>query len=258
MIAAALGLAAIALYGYAVRVYDRRYPARAFSWWRIAAFVCGVAVMTFAVMPPMDARADDSFAAHMVQHILLVFAGPPLVLLGAPLLLLVAVPTQRVARRITGFTQSAFGHAFFAPVTGWLAYVAVLWAAHFSPLYEAALEHPGVHVFEHALFVGSAFLFWGAIVQIGYVPRPVPYVVRVLYLFIAIPQGAFLAFALNAAQRVLYPHYVGATGSAAAALADQHAGADVMWILGGFLLFVAFMCTVAAWAASERGAAAAS
>jgi hypothetical protein len=28
-----------------------------------------------------------------------------------------------------------------------------------------------------------------------------------------------------------------------------------MWIAGGFLLFIAFMCTAAAWAAAERSEA---
>jgi cytochrome c oxidase assembly factor CtaG len=125
--------------------------------------------------------------------------------------------------------------------------------AHFSPLYNAALEHPAVHVVEHALFLTAAFLFWGAVVQVGYAPRPVPYPARVLYLFLAIPQGAFLGLAIYAARGVLYPHYAH-VHNAITALADQQNGGAVMWIAGGFVMFAAFMLTVGAWAMSERAA----
>jgi cytochrome c oxidase assembly factor CtaG len=256
MIALACGIAAVALYLYGVHLYNGRFPGRSFSFARIAAFVSGVAVMTLVLLPAFDRLADASFGFHMVQHLALVLAGPPLILLGAPLLLAVAVPPPGVARKLTGFANAPFGHALFAPITGWIAYVFVLWAVHFSPLYELALEHPAVHVLEHALFVGSAFLFWGAIVQVGYTPRPVSYAARMFYLFLAIPQGAFLGFALGASRQALYPHYVQVWGSAQAALTDQHNGGDVMWIAGGFLLFIAFMCTAGAWAAAERSAVA--
>ena len=255
MIAAALGIAGIAIYLYAVAAYRKRYADRAFPGWRVAAFIVGWALMTAVLLPPMDARADTSFADHMLQHMILVLAAPPLILLGAPVLLAVSVPPVRVARRITHFFNSRFGHALFSPITGWLTYVFVLWAAHFSPLYQLALEHPAVHVAEHALFLTSAFLFWGAIVQVGYAPRAVPYAARMFYLFLASPQGAFLGFALNSSRYVLYPHYLHVFGSAQSALIDQHNAGDVMWIFGGFLVFTAFMVTAGAWAASERRAA---
>jgi putative membrane protein len=254
VIAAIFGIALIALYARALHLYNRRFPAHPIAPWRVAAFVCGIASLCAALSPPLDRAADASFAAHMSQHMVLWLIAPPLILMGAPLLLLVAVPPAAFARRITAFANSQSGHALFSPLTGWLSYVFVLWGAHFSPLYELALRYPAVHVVEHALFLLVAFLFWGTIVQAGYAPRPVPHAVRAFLLFFTIPQGAFLGFALNATQHVLYPSYLARLG-AAAALVDQHNGADIMWILGGFLLFVAFMCAAAAWAASERSVA---
>ena len=37
---------------------------------------------------------------------------------------------------------------------------AVMWASHFSPLFDVALEDPLVHDLEHVLFLGAALLFW--------------------------------------------------------------------------------------------------
>jgi cytochrome c oxidase assembly factor CtaG len=257
VIAILFGFAAIALYLYGVRAYNARFPERSYSGWRVAAFVCGVALMVAVLLPPIDALADRFFAWHMTQHVILMLVGPPLLLLGAPLLLIVAAPSPSVARRFTAFAQSGVGHALFAPIAGWIAFVSVLWMSHFSPLYEAALEHPAVHVAEHALYVTAALLFWASVVQVGYAPRPVPYPARMLYLFLAIPQGAFLGFAIYAARNVMYAHYL-REQTAGLALADQQNGGAVMWIAGGFLLFVAFMCTAAVWAAVERAPSASS
>lgn len=246
-----LGLLAIYVYLRAVGVYNARFPDRAYTGWRIAAFISGVVLMTAVLLPPIEPLADTSFAWHMTQHVVLMLMGPPLLLLGAPLLLAVAVPPPHIARRITAAAGSAVGKVIFAPLTGWLLFVAVLWMSHFSPLYEAALDHGAVHVAEHGLYVGAALLFWSSVVQAGYTPRPLPYAARMLYLFLAIPQGAFLGLALYAARQILYPHYLH-DRTFALALADQQNGGAVMWIAGGLLLFIAFMCTAGAWAAAER------
>jgi cytochrome c oxidase assembly factor CtaG len=251
ILAGALGAA---LYLYGVALYNDRFPDRAYSPWRTAAFLGGIVVMTAVLLPPIETLSDRSFAWHMVQHVSLTLVGPPLLLLGAPLLLLVAVPPAHVVRRLTRTANSAAGQALFAPITGWLLFVFVLWVSHFTPLYQSALTHPAIHVLEHLLYVVAALLFWASVVQIGYTPHPVPYPARMLYLFLAIPQGAFLGLALYAARSVLYPHYL-YDRTLAAALADQQNGGAVMWIAGGLLLFIAFMCTAAAWAASERAEA---
>ncbi len=250
MMAAVATVVLIAAYLCGVQRYKDRFPQRAFSGWRIAAFAAGAVCLAVAFEPPLDALADTSFSWHMLQHLIVMFVAPPLLLLGAPLLLLVAATPAQTARFITRIAHSAAGSALFAPVTGWLAFVFVLWGVHFSPLYELALDRPAVHLLEHALFFVAGTLFWGAVVQVGYAPRPVAFPARMLFLFLALPQGAFVAFAIGASTHPLYAHY--AISGAAAALADQRSGADLMWIAGGFILFVAFMCEGAAWAFSER------
>ncbi len=78
MIAALLAAACIAAYLYAVGLYNSRFPDRAYSAWRIAAFTCGVALMTAMLLPPIEPLADRFFAWHMTQHVVLMLIGPPL------------------------------------------------------------------------------------------------------------------------------------------------------------------------------------
>lgn len=251
MIAALIATAVVIAYLWAVRTYNARFSQRRYSPARVTCFALGIATALGVLLPPADAIADASLSAHMVQHLVLTLVSPPLILLGAPLLLCVTLPSPTVSRAIGRAVRSPAGRALFSPVCGWLSLVAVLWVAHFSPLYEAALQNEGIHVLEHGAFFAAAILFWMPIVQVGYAPHPLAFPARMLYLFLAIPQGAFLGLAIYASHSVLYPHYqIGRTF--AAAIADQRAGGEIMWIGGGLALFAAFMLTASVWAARER------
>lgn len=251
MIAIAFGVAAVSGYLAGVRLYRLRYPNRRFAIGRAVAFCAGIVVAVAAVSSPIDAVVDGSFAAHMVQHLILALIVPPLLLLGAPLTLAVALPPPRMGKAMAQIMRHRIVRAATSPVSGWVVFVAVLWGIHFSPLYELALRSEGVHVFEHALLVGAGLLFWMPIVHVGYVAHPVPFPVRMFYLILTIPQGAFLGLAIYSARNLLYPHYAIGRSLSAALLDQQDAGA-IMWIGGGALMFTAFMLTAATWAAREQ------
>jgi len=251
VIEALLGAIVLAAYLICARAYAKRYPHRRFGFWRMAAFCSGVAIAVIALSPAIDTLVDASFAAHMVQHLALALVVPPLLLLGAPLLLLVSLPAPSVGKAIARFARHPTVLFVVSPVMAWLAFVAVLWGIHFSPLYEMALRSLGVHIAEHALLLSVALVFWMSVVQVGYSPHQVPFPVRIFYLFLAIPQGAFLGLAIYSSKQVLYAHYL-VGRSFGAALTDQQNAGAIMWIGGGALLFVAFMLTAVVWAARGR------
>ena len=79
------------------------------------------------------------------------------------------------------------------PAVAWIAFAAVMWGAHFSPLFDAALENPMAHDLEHALFLGTALLFWWPVVAADPVPWRLAHPSRSLYTFLQMPQNTFLA-----------------------------------------------------------------
>jgi putative membrane protein len=204
-----------------------------------------LAASIIAISPFLDALSDASFAWHMIQHLLLLFAVPLFALLAHPLEWF-GSPRARWRIAAIRVARSAPIRALTSPAGTLPIFVAVLWSSHFTTLYELALEHPLVHVAEHVLYVAAGTLFWIPVVA----PPPFavpPHPVRALYCFLALPQGALLAAALLAARTPLYSHYGGA-----GALSDQHNAAAVMWIAGGGIVFFAFLATIASWAARER------
>lgn len=201
-----------------------------------------------AVAPPLDRLAGDSFAWHMLQHLVLLFVVPLLLLLARPFEWFAWLAGKRTTVAFVRATQPlrVVGHPGFA-----LAFfIATLWVTHFSPLYELSLEREGIHVGEHLLYLTAGTIFWLPV--LGPPPlRPLSYPARMLYLAIALPQGALLGMAILGAREPLYAHYASAAGSSATALGDQSNAAAVMWILGGLTIFSAFLLTLGAWARRE-------
>ena len=93
------------------------------------------------------------------------------------------------------------------PVTAWLMFAAMMWAVHFSPLFNASLEDPIVHDLEHALFLAGALLFWWPAVALDPAPWRMSHPVRIGYLFTQMTQNTFLAVVILNAGAALYPHY---------------------------------------------------
>jgi len=243
MIPLIAGAVVLGAWLFAVRRYRRRFRLR-YPVARSAAFVAGIAALTAALCPPLDALADGSFAWHMLQHMVLLMLAPPLILLGQPVVLGLAVLPQNAARAAATALRRAPLAWAGSPFFGFIAFVAVLWIAHFSGLYDAAARSETVHAGEHALFLGAALAFWAPVTGVTPFPTPMPFAARVFYVFMAMPPSAFLGFALHEMRVSPYPHYPLA--------GDIRAGGDIMWMAGGALMFVALMAVAFAWVRCEE------
>jgi cytochrome c oxidase assembly factor CtaG len=210
--------------------------------WRLAAYGLGLATAAVALLS-LDELADASFSMHMIQHLLLVMVAAPLVTLGNPLpCILWGLP--RGARAALASTlkpramlRRALSVLTFMPVAG-LLYVVTVWVWHVPFLYDAAVEHEGLHAFEHVTFFVVAMLFWWPIVQ----PAPRLHArlhtgFQILYLVVATALNTALGMILSIPERALYPHYARlAPAVGLSAVDDQALGGGLMWMMGHMYL----------------------
>src|SRR5216684_543 len=163
-----IGLARLARRSRPERTRERRR--------RSFLFYGGLAVLLLTVQSPIDYWADDYFFVHMLQHLLLMFAAPTLVVAGAPWQpLLDGLPGrtgQAVNRGTLRGTWSrplrAAGSFLLRP---WVAVtvfsgVMILW--HVPALFDLGQNDQAVHIWlMHGSFFAAGVLFW-----LQFIPSP--------------------------------------------------------------------------------------
>jgi len=134
-------------------LYVRRWREVDASAGRLICFLAGMALVLVALVSPVDRLAEQLFFTHMAQHLLLLDLAPILILLGQTRVIL-----RPLTRRLIGVERAAGRLAHPAVAIG--VYVVVMWLWHVPSLYDAALEHPLVHVLEHLTFAFAGGLYW--------------------------------------------------------------------------------------------------
>jgi putative copper resistance protein D len=217
------------------------------------AFGLGIAAIAVALLSGIDGYDTTLFSVHMVQHILLAMVAAPLLALAAPITLILRVSSSATRKRwVLPVLHSRVVRVLAFPVVAWLIFAAVMWGSHFSPLFDAALEDPLVHDFEHLLFLSAGLLFWWPAVALDPAPWRMPHPMRALYVFLQMPQNTFLAVTILGASSVLYPHYATIVRSwSPTPYEDQQLAAGIMWMTGDLIFLVAILAILYGWMRQE-------
>ncbi len=205
---------------------------------RLLSFLSGLAILWIAIGSPLDGFADALLSAHMVEHLLLMSAVPPLLLFGLPVVPLLRGLPEPLTRAILGplLRVSAlrrFGHWLVTPVVAWLLMNLTYLGWHVPSAYDFALEHETWHVVEHLCFLSTSMLFWYCIVR----PWPARAEQRnwgiILYLVGADIVNTMLSAFLAFCDRPVYRYYIDNPNPfGVSLLQDQVLGASIMWVLG--------------------------
>ncbi len=233
LVAALLLTAGVYLLGWLVL---RRRDPRRWHGGRPTAFLGGLAAIGLALASPVEPFADLLLQVHMVQHLLLMMAAPPLLWLGAPLFpLLRGLPRQVRIFWVAPWLSAPPLRRIFGrlthPLSALVLFVAATWVWHAPPVYDLALRSSGWHYLEHACFVGTALVFWYPIVR-PYPARPrwSPWLLLPC-LFLADLSNTALAALLTFSDRLLYPYYAEVPRLAGLSpLEDQSAAGVLMWV----------------------------
>ncbi|MBI3747796.1 MAG: cytochrome c oxidase assembly protein [Chloroflexi bacterium] len=245
--------AATAWWLWAVRQVNSLHPANPVPPGRTIAFLAAMAALAFAVVSGVARYDTTLFSVHMVQHVLLMLVAAPFIALSAPITLVLRLSSRSRRRRwILPILNSRLVRFLTFPVIDWIVFTGVLWASHFSPLFNAALEDPLVHYVEHALFLSTALLFWWPAVGMDPSPWRMGHPVRIVHVFLQMTQNTFLAVVILNVPTVLYAHYATLVRPwGPSAIDDQRLAAGIMWLAGDLIFLTAIMVLVAGWMRAE-------
>jgi cytochrome c oxidase assembly factor CtaG len=238
----------------AIRRVNRAHPANQVPRIRSAAFYGGLAAIAVALMSGIERYDTILFSVHMVQHILLTLVAAPLLVMSGPITLLLRLSSPEVRHRwILPVLHSRIVRSVSFPVVAWVLFAAVMWGTHFSPVFDAALENPLVHDLEHLAYLVTALLFWWPAVGVDPSPWRMSHPVRVLYVFLQMPQNTFLAVAVLSASAPLYAHYATLVRSwGPTPLSDQQTAGGIMWLVGDLIFLASILLLVFAWMRHEE------
>ena len=212
---------------------------------QILSFFAGLLLLLGSLTGPLHDLSDYYlFSAHMIQHLLLAFAMPPLLLYGTPGWMIEPLLRPPLIRRL--------GRRLTRPSGAFASFNLVLVAWHLPPLYNLAMDHHGVHIVQHLMImVVSVILWWPVLSPSAELPRA-PYPVQMLYLFVVGLPMVVVSIFISMADTVLYPYYAAAprVWTLLTPHADQHLGGLIMWIPGGLVFLVAISVVFFRWQAA--------
>lgn len=214
-----------------------------------AAFAAGWLAVAVALASPLDPLGVHLFSAHMLQHEMLMLVAAPLLVVARPLAAWTwALPAR--SRATVGGALRARGwrrvwSMVRSPLGAWLLHAAALWVWHAPALFSLALRDPVVHTLQHASFLGTALLFWWAVLgssartRIG---------VALLALFTTMVHSTVLGALITLSPRLWYPDYAATSAALGVdALVDQQLGGLLMWVPGGLVYLGVGLWLAARW-----------
>lgn len=192
---------------------------------RDRAGLAAVAVLAIAFVSPLCALSSALFAARVVHHVLLIAVAAPLLAL--------ALPARRAGGLVLPFVVSTL----------------VLWIWHLPAAYDAALANVPLYWLMQLTLLGSAIVFWRAVLAAERSP-----VERIVFVVAAFAQMGLLGAILTFASSPLYAaHAVAPLVWGLTPLEDQVLGGLIMWAPAGIpYAIAAVLIARRGWASLTR------
>ena len=210
-------------------------------------FGLGLVTLWLSLETPLDTISDYYLdSVHMLQHVLLGFVAPPLLLLG--------LSTQMVGRLVRVPGLRAVTEPVPAQVIAGL--VMVVW--HLPALFDATLHSEPLHIVEHLTFIASGVVLYWPIISATSAPAgwQMSPVAKLLYMLVAtLPQDG-VALVLIFSRVPFYEFYTHAPRliPSLTPLIDQTIAGAVLMILGKATLAVAALAVFFRWFGSDQRA----
>ena len=214
-------------------------------------FAAAVVLLWVAADWPMhDIAEQHLYSVHMVQHLLISFVVPPLLLLAVPewlarLIVREGSPSSKVLRRL------------LHPLVAGLAFNTVQALTHWGAVVELSVRSGAFHYLAHLLVFATALAMWTPVLgplRELHLSEPA----KMVYLFamsiVPTVPAAWLTFAEGSVYPV-YDHDPRVWGLSVTA--DQQAAGAVMKVLGGFYLWTLIAIRFFRYSAAQRHADAA-
>ncbi len=224
---------------WSVSLRGRRWrPARTLS------FLAGLVAIDLALQSPVATFTMSYFQAHVVQHLLLMVIGPPLLAMGAPMTLALQTSSRTTKVALLKGLNSRPFRWITHPLPVWTLYYFSMFAFFLTVALQDAMTHMWAMDLVNVAFLFSATLFWWPIIGVDPIPHwQLSHGLKMASLLIGVPLESFLALALLSATKPAASMY---------SLGSTHSGAAILWVGAELLTFLALIPVFLQWIRVEE------
>lgn len=214
---------------------------------RTVSFFAGLVAVDLAFQSSVAVLAGAVFTEHIIQHLLLMMVGPPLLAMGAPMTLALQTSSRTTKRWLLKVLHSrAFG-VLTHPVPVFFLYYLTMYAFFLTGAIGYAMDRMWLMDLINIGFFAGATLFWWPMVGLDPIPRwDMSPGFKLLNLLIGVPVESFLGVALLTQSTRVAPMYT---------LAGTHTGGGVLWALAEVITVVAMVPIFVQWTREDARAA---
>jgi putative membrane protein len=211
---------------------------------RTLSFIAGLVAVDLALQSPVATFSMGYFQAHIIQHLLLMVVGPPLLAMGAPMTLALQTSSRAGKVRLLKLLNSRPFQILTHPLPVWSLYYFSMFAFFLTFALGFAMNHMWVMDLVNLGFFGISTLFWWPIIGLDPIPHwQMSYGVRLTSLLVGVPVESFLALALLGTSHPAASMYT---------LGGTHAGAGILWIGTELFTFFALVPVFVQWVRFEE------
>ncbi|MFC4532338.1 cytochrome c oxidase assembly protein [Sphaerisporangium dianthi] len=223
---------------------------------RTISWGAGVLLLVLATQSGIARYAPVLFSVHMTEHMILSMLVPIFLVLGAPVTMALRAlkPAARRGDRgprewITVILHSRFVKVVTHPAIATALFIVSTYALYFTPLFAAAMEEHLGHIAMTVHFLITGSLFFWVIIGVDPAPTKLPYVGRLLLLFVTMPFHAFFGIALMNMGTPLAGEWYDQLGRTwgDSGLADQSTGGAIAWAFGEIPTLIVLIALAFQW-----------
>ena len=209
-------------------------------------FLLGILVLFLALVWPVHYISEYYlFSAHMLQHIMISYIAPPLLLLGL---------NHKITDLLFKFKLSKYIFNFiFNPVFCFVLFNIVFGLWHIPNVYNLSVSFYKFHALEHTMFIISAIFMWCPLVTPCLIKPSLHYSLKLIYLFLLSIAQIIVFGIITYASENIYEHYQNSTYMfGLSPLEDQQLGGVIMKVGTALILMGLFIYYFFKWYLSEK------